>query len=116
MAEYSMTIGGEAAATEATFAVLDPATGEVFAEAPECSRVQLDAAMESAAKAYRDRKVDEEARRRLPAPNGRGGNGLHRGTRLPAHERARKASGRRLRRGLRSRHVAAVLRRPRKAA
>jgi acyl-CoA reductase-like NAD-dependent aldehyde dehydrogenase len=63
MAEYSMTIGGEAAATEATFAVLDPATGEVFAEAPECSRVQLAAAMESAAKAYRDWKVDEEARR-----------------------------------------------------
>ena len=63
MAELTMTIGGEAAATEGTFGVRNPATAEVFAEAPECTRQQLDAAMEAAAKAYRDWKSDEDARR-----------------------------------------------------
>ncbi|MBV9411815.1 MAG: aldehyde dehydrogenase family protein, partial [Acidimicrobiia bacterium] len=58
-----MTIGGGAAPTAATFDVLNPATGEVYAQAPECSKEQLDAAMESAAKAYRDWKADEGARR-----------------------------------------------------
>jgi acyl-CoA reductase-like NAD-dependent aldehyde dehydrogenase len=63
MGNVSMVIGGEAVATEATFGVRNPATGEVFAEAPECTREQLDAAMDSAAKAYRDWRGDEDARR-----------------------------------------------------
>ncbi|MHB8682675.1 MAG: aldehyde dehydrogenase family protein, partial [Acidimicrobiales bacterium] len=63
MGELTMTIDGRAAATEATFDVRNPATAEVFAQAPECRRAQLDAAMESAAKAYRDWRGDEEARR-----------------------------------------------------
>jgi len=58
-----MTIGGGAAPTAATFDVLNPATGEVYAQAPECSKEQLDAAMDSAAKAYRDWRADEGARR-----------------------------------------------------
>jgi len=58
-----MTIDGQAAPTAATFDVLNPATNEVYAQAPECSKEQLDAAMESAAKAYRDWKADEGARR-----------------------------------------------------
>jgi acyl-CoA reductase-like NAD-dependent aldehyde dehydrogenase len=58
-----MTINGEAAPTAATFDVLNPATNEVYAQAPECSKQQLDAAMESAAKAYRDWRADENARR-----------------------------------------------------
>jgi acyl-CoA reductase-like NAD-dependent aldehyde dehydrogenase len=58
-----MTIDGQAAPTAATFDVLNPATNEVYAQAPECSKEQLDAAMESAAKAYRDWKADESARR-----------------------------------------------------
>ena len=58
-----MTIDGQAAPTAATFDVLNPATNEVYAQAPECSKEQLDAAMESAAKAYRDWKADENARR-----------------------------------------------------
>ncbi|MBV8559410.1 MAG: aldehyde dehydrogenase family protein [Acidimicrobiia bacterium] len=58
-----MTIDGRAAPTAATFDVLNPATNEVYAQAPECSKEQLDAAMESAAKAYRDWKADEGARR-----------------------------------------------------
>ncbi|HUY63221.1 MAG TPA: aldehyde dehydrogenase family protein [Acidimicrobiales bacterium] len=63
MAELTMTIGGESPSTEGTFGVRNPATGEVFAEAPECTRSQLDAAMESAAKAYGDWRLDEDVRR-----------------------------------------------------
>src|ERR1700691_967002 len=63
MTDYSMTIGGRAVETEATFGVRNPATGEVFAQAPECSRAQLDAAMASAASAYAEWKADEELRR-----------------------------------------------------
>jgi acyl-CoA reductase-like NAD-dependent aldehyde dehydrogenase len=58
-----MTIDGQAAPTAATFDVLNPATNEVYAQAPECSKEQLDAAMESASKAYRDWKADEGVRR-----------------------------------------------------
>ena len=63
MSEFVMTIAGEAAPTEGTFGVRNPATGEVFAQAPECTRQQLDAAFDAAAKAARDWKADEEARR-----------------------------------------------------
>ena len=63
MSEFVMTIAGEAAPTEATFGVVNPATGEVFAQAPECTRAQLDAAFDAAAKAARDWKADEGARR-----------------------------------------------------
>jgi len=58
-----MTIDGQAAPTAATFDVLNPATNEVYARAPECSKEQLDAAMESSAKAFRDWRADESARR-----------------------------------------------------
>ena len=65
MSDFVMTIAGEAAPTEATFGVRNPATGEVFAQAPECTRQQLDAAFDAAAKAARDWKADEAARRAL---------------------------------------------------
>jgi acyl-CoA reductase-like NAD-dependent aldehyde dehydrogenase len=58
-----MTIAGEAVPTEGTFGVRNPATGEVFAQAPECSKEQLNAAFDAAAKAARDWKHDEAARR-----------------------------------------------------
>ncbi len=61
--EFTMTIAGEAVPTGRTFGVRNPATGEVFAEAPECSHEQLDAAFDAAAKAARDWKADEAARR-----------------------------------------------------
>ena len=63
MPDFVMTIAGEAAPTEDTFGVRNPATGEVFAQAPECTRQQLDAAFDAAAKAARDWKADEAARR-----------------------------------------------------
>jgi acyl-CoA reductase-like NAD-dependent aldehyde dehydrogenase len=60
-----MTIAGETAPTEGTFGVRNPATGEVFAQAPECTRQQLDAAFDSASKAARDWKADETLRREM---------------------------------------------------
>ncbi len=58
-----MTIGGEPVPVAATFGVRNPATGEVFAQAPECSRTQLDAAFASAAKALPEWQSDEAKRR-----------------------------------------------------
>ncbi len=63
MPEYAMTIAGEAPVAEDTFGVVNPATGEVFAEAPRCTESQLDAAFDAAAKAQRDWKLDESTRR-----------------------------------------------------
>ncbi len=65
MAEISMTIDGTSVPTADTFGVVNPATGEVHAQAPDCSKEQLDAAFESSQKAYRDWKSDEGLRREL---------------------------------------------------
>ena len=65
MAEISMTIDGTSVPTAETFGVVNPATGEVHAQAPDCTREQLDAAFESSNKAYRDWKADEALRREL---------------------------------------------------
>ena len=64
-APRAMTINGAAAAAEATFGVINPATGDVFDQAPECTREQLDAAMQAAAAAFRTWCLDEAARRAL---------------------------------------------------
>ena len=63
MTDVSMTIGGERRAAPSTFGVVNPATGEVHAEAPDCSREQLDEAFEAASKAYLDWRTDLDARR-----------------------------------------------------
>ena len=63
MSDFVMTIGGDSVPAGESFGVHNPATGEVFAHAPECSRTQLDAAFDSAAKAFQDWKSDEAARR-----------------------------------------------------
>ena len=60
-----MTIDGAPAAAAATFGVINPATGDVFDQAPECTREQLDAAMHAAAAAFRTWRRDEAARRAL---------------------------------------------------
>ncbi len=49
---FSMTIGGEGAVTEQTFGVINPATGTVFTEAPDCTTTQLDAAMTAASEGH----------------------------------------------------------------
>jgi acyl-CoA reductase-like NAD-dependent aldehyde dehydrogenase len=63
MSDYTMTIDGKAESAKATFGVINPATEEVFARPPECTREQLDAAMESAHTAYRAWSKDEARRR-----------------------------------------------------
>jgi len=63
MSDFVMTIAGDSVPTGETFGVRNPATGEVFAQAPECSREQLDAAFDAAHKAGREWKSDEAARR-----------------------------------------------------
>jgi acyl-CoA reductase-like NAD-dependent aldehyde dehydrogenase len=63
MTDVSMTIDGERTAAPSSFGVVNPATGEVHAEAPDCSREQLDQAFDAAAKAFVDWRSDEEARR-----------------------------------------------------
>src|SRR3546814_20351348 len=66
-AEVTMTIDGVASSTEATFDVINPATGAPEATAPDCTPQPLDAAMAPPAKASRDWRRDESRRRdRLP--------------------------------------------------
>lgn len=62
---FTMTIDGESVPGESTFGVVNPATGEVFAEAPECTSGQLDRAMEAADRAYKTWSRDLDKRREV---------------------------------------------------
>ena len=64
MSDFSMTIDGKAVAGASRFGVINPATGDVFAEAPDASRAQLDDAMASAQAALRPWQRDVELRRK----------------------------------------------------
>lgn len=64
MSDFTMTIGGRGVAAPTTFGVVDPATGEVHAQAPDCTEQQLDEAMAAAAGAYKDWRQDEQSRRK----------------------------------------------------
>jgi acyl-CoA reductase-like NAD-dependent aldehyde dehydrogenase len=63
MRQFTMTVGGSPAAAAATYPVENPATGEVLAEAPECSLEQLDEAMRAAAEAFTAWSSDAGQRR-----------------------------------------------------
>jgi len=52
MRDHTMTINGRAVAGKRTIEVVNPATGKVFAEAPDCTREQLDDAMQGAKEAF----------------------------------------------------------------
>ena len=52
-AGYEMTINGKGAPAEAVIPVVNPATGETFAQAPDCTRAQLDAAVAAAKAAFK---------------------------------------------------------------
>jgi acyl-CoA reductase-like NAD-dependent aldehyde dehydrogenase len=60
---YTMTIAGKPAAAAGTFGVINPATGEVFAQAPDASDADLEAAVAAAADAFREWRRDDDARR-----------------------------------------------------
>jgi acyl-CoA reductase-like NAD-dependent aldehyde dehydrogenase len=62
---FSLTIDGKAVAGEASFPVINPATGAPFAEAPECTRAQLDHAMGAAEAAFKSWRKDEAKRRQV---------------------------------------------------
>ncbi len=59
-----MSIGGKAVSAKESFGVVNPASGEVFERAPDCSADQLDAAFESAKQAYTTWHSDEGDRRK----------------------------------------------------
>uniref|UniRef100_UPI003A881407 aldehyde dehydrogenase family protein n=1 Tax=Streptomyces sp. Agncl-13 TaxID=3400628 RepID=UPI003A881407 len=63
MADFTMTIDGERVTSARTFGVVNPATGEVWAEAPDCSPGQLDDALRSARAAQPGWAADLAARR-----------------------------------------------------
>ncbi len=52
-ADYAMTIDGKAVAGSATIEVFNPATGEAFASAPDCTAAELDAAVDAARRAFK---------------------------------------------------------------
>jgi delta 1-pyrroline-5-carboxylate dehydrogenase len=64
VSDYTMTIGGRAVSTPRTFGVINPATGEVAEQAPDCTRDQLDEAIAAAASALPEWRRDEPARRK----------------------------------------------------
>ena len=50
--DYTMTIDGKPVPSDARISVENPATGETIGTAPDCSREQLDAAVDAARKAF----------------------------------------------------------------
>ena len=63
MLTQPMTIDGSLVSAERTFDVINPATEEVFAQAPDCTSAQLDAAMAAARTAFPAWGADPVARR-----------------------------------------------------
>lgn len=62
LTQVAMTIDGSPATTESTFAVLNPATGRFLADAPDCTRAQVDEVMNGAMQAFRSWRIDDAAR------------------------------------------------------
>jgi acyl-CoA reductase-like NAD-dependent aldehyde dehydrogenase len=65
MAEFTMTIDGKAVKGSKTVGVINPATGKEFARVPDCTRAELDQAMESAQRAFPSWSRDINARRKI---------------------------------------------------
>ncbi|MEH6694512.1 MAG: aldehyde dehydrogenase family protein [Hyphomonas sp.] len=61
---FSMTINGQAINGTETFAVENPATGKAFANAPDCTRAELDAAVAAGRAAFPGWKATPIAKRR----------------------------------------------------
>ncbi|GAB4204723.1 MAG: aldehyde dehydrogenase family protein [Roseiflexaceae bacterium] len=64
MQSLTMTINGQMVPGQTTFAVLNPATEQVLADAPAASLAQLDSAVEAAERAFARWRIDAHARRR----------------------------------------------------
>jgi len=63
MSDFQMTVDGQPTGGDDRFEVLNPSTGKPFASAPRCTREQLDAAMDAAARAFPGWRDDEDRRR-----------------------------------------------------
>ena len=63
MSSYALTIDGKSVSAPSSFDVVNPATGQPFAQAPDCSRDQLETAMQAAQRAFGPWSRDEAARR-----------------------------------------------------
>jgi acyl-CoA reductase-like NAD-dependent aldehyde dehydrogenase len=61
-ASAAMIIDGRRVQAKRTFEVLNPATGSRLADAPDCTGMQLDDAMEAASCAFRTWRLDDAAR------------------------------------------------------
>jgi acyl-CoA reductase-like NAD-dependent aldehyde dehydrogenase len=61
---FALTIDSEQVAGETTFGVINPATAEVFAQAPDATRAQLDQAVAASRRAFDSWKTTSVARRR----------------------------------------------------
>jgi acyl-CoA reductase-like NAD-dependent aldehyde dehydrogenase len=79
MPSYTMTIDGKAVKGSKTTGVINPATGKIFAEVPDCTKAELDQAMNAAQRAFPVWSKDMAARRKvlsecagalMPAPEG----------------------------------------------
>src|SRR5579863_6543732 len=79
MTAYTMTIDGKPVKGSKTTGVVNPATGKIFAEVPDCTKAELDQAMAAAQRAFPAWSKDMAARRKvlsecaaalMPAPEG----------------------------------------------
>src|SRR5260370_19163761 len=64
-AGYTMTIDGKSVKGSKSTGVINPATGKIFAEVPDCSKAELDQAMNAAQKAFPSWSRDINARRKV---------------------------------------------------
>ncbi len=64
LVQATMTIAGVSVPSLATFPVIDPATAQPFAQAPDCSHEQLELAVDSAAEAFTRWSTSSDAERR----------------------------------------------------
>jgi len=65
MPAYSMTIDGKAVKGSKSAGVINPATGKVFAEVPDCTKAELDQAMAAAQRAFPAWSRDINARKKV---------------------------------------------------
>jgi acyl-CoA reductase-like NAD-dependent aldehyde dehydrogenase len=65
MAESTMTIDGKAVKSAKTVGVIDPSSGKVFAQVPDCTKAELDLAMDAARRAFPAWSKDLAARRKV---------------------------------------------------
>jgi acyl-CoA reductase-like NAD-dependent aldehyde dehydrogenase len=65
MPDFTMTIDGKAAKGSKTVGVVNPATGKVFAQVPDCTEAELDQAMTAARRAFPVWSRDIDARRKV---------------------------------------------------